>query len=222
MRVRRLLRILLVGIAALALILVGANAWVWARGSALERDSIDALAPAPVAIVLGAGMRRDGEPSDALADRLEQALALYRAGKARKLLLSGDHGTPEYDETNGMRRWMVARGVPDADVFCDHAGFSTHDSLARARQVFGVERAIVVTQAFHLPRALYTAQACGIAAEGAPCDRRTYRGALWFALREAGSRVKALVQSGILHLAPRVGGAPIDIRADGRASWDDR
>lgn len=216
----KLLRRLLIATALALLVLLGANAWVWTRGRALERDSIETLSPAPIAIVLGAGMRRDGQPSDALADRLEQALALYRAGKVTKLLLSGDHGTPEYDETNGMRRWMVERGVSEADLFCDHAGFSTHDSLARARQVFGIERAIVVTQAFHLPRALYTASVLGIQAEGAPCDRRAYRGALWFALREAGSRVKALVQSGLLHCAPRIGGAPIDSTGDGRASWD--
>lgn len=218
----KLHRKLLVVALAAVLLACGASGWVWAHGHTFERDSIDELAPAPVAIVLGAGVRADGTPSDALADRLEQALELYRGGKVAKLLLTGDHGSRAYDETNAMRRWIVERGVPEVDVFCDHAGFSTHDSLARARQVFGVERAIVVTQAFHLPRALYPAHVLGIEAQGAPCDRRTYRSAVWLALRENASRVKALVQSGLFACAPRVGGEPIDIRGDGRASWDVR
>ena len=206
---------------ALAVLLVlGASGWVWVRGAALQQDSLAELAPAPVAIVLGAGVRADGQPSDALADRLEQGLELYRTGKVRKLLLTGDHGTRGYDETNCMRRWVLARGVEEQDVFLDHAGFSTHDSLARARQVFGIERAIVVTQAFHLPRALYTARALGIEAQGVACDRRAYQRSLWYALRETGSRTKAFVQSGLFRCAPRICGHPIPIEGDGRASWD--
>ncbi len=188
----------------------------------MECEKIEELAQAPVAIVLGAGVKADGKPSDALADRLEQALLLYQSGKVNKLLLTGDHGTREYDETNCMRRWMLVRGAREEDVFCDHAGFSTHDSLARARQVFGIERAIVVTQAFHLPRALYTAAALGIEAQGVACDRREYQKGLWYALRETGSRTKAFVQSGLLHCSPRVGGEAIPIEGDGRASWDER
>ncbi|MBK7645091.1 MAG: YdcF family protein [Planctomycetes bacterium] len=209
-------------LAGLCVAVLGASTWVWARGSALEFESVAELAPAPVAIVLGAGVHRDGTPSDALADRLEQAVELYHAGKVKKLLLTGDHRTRDYDETNCMRRWALEHGVAEEDVFCDHAGFSTHDSLARARQIFGVERAIVVTQAFHLPRALYTAAAMGIEAHGVACDRRSYRASAWFALRETGSRVKAFVQSGVLHCAPSVGGEPISIEGDGRATWDVR
>jgi len=219
--VKRRSKLLLAPALALSAVL-GASGWVWARGRSMECSKIEELAPAPVAIVLGAGVRADGKPSDALADRLEQAVELYLAGKARKLLLTGDHGTRDYDETNCMRRWVLARGVREEDVFCDHAGFSTHDSLARARQVFGIERAIVVTQAFHLPRALYTAAELGIEAQGVACDRREYQKGLWYALREMGSRAKAFVQSGLLHCAPRVGGAAIPIAGDGRASWDER
>ena len=221
-KTRRLLRAL--GIAACTAIVLafGASACVSAHGRSSMRADLASLDAAPVAIVLGAGVKADGQPSDALADRLEQALELYRQHKVRKLLLTGDHGTQDYDETNCMRRWMQERGVAGEDVFCDHAGFSTHDSLARARQIFGVERAIVVTQAFHLPRALYTARVLGIEAQGVPCDRRTYRMGWWFALREMGSRTKALVQSGLLHCGPRVGGERIAIEGDGRASWDGR
>lgn len=205
---------------AFALFVIVANVIVLVRGGALTVAAASDLSPAPVAIVLGASVRPDGTPSDALADRLAQAVELYRAGKVQKLLLSGDHGREHYDETNAMRRYVLERGVPSEDVFCDHAGFSTHDTMARARAVFGVTRAIVVTQRFHLARALYTASVLGIDAQGTPCDQRTYVKGAWFALREMGSRTKALIQSGILHASPRVLGEPISLDADGRASWD--
>lgn len=206
----------------LAVLVVAVNARVLSRGNHGARASIDELDPAPVAIVLGAGVRADGTPSNALEDRLAQAVELHRAGKAKKLLLSGDHGAARYDETSSMRRWVLDRGVPPEDVFCDHAGFSTYDTMARARRVFGVTRAIVVTQRFHLARSIYTAEALGIEAEGTPCDRRTYVKSAWFELRELGSRAKAFAQAELLHSAPRVLGPPIPIDGDGRATWGER
>lgn len=205
---------------ALCALVVLANTAVLRSGNARVRASIDELAPAPVAIVLGAAVKRDGTPSHALEDRLQQALELYRAGKVKKLLLSGDHGAAHYDETNTMRRWMQERGVPGEDLFCDHAGFSTYDTFARAKCIFGVERAIVVTQRFHLARALYTAQEFGIDAQGTPCDRRTYRKGAWFEVRELGSRTKACIQAGWLKPDPQLLGPPIPIEGDGRVSWD--
>lgn len=207
-------------LAVFALFVGLANAIVILRGGARTVAHARELSPAPVAIVLGASVRADGTPSDALADRLAQAVELYRAGTVEKLLLSGDHGREHYDETNAMRRWVLERGVRAEDVFCDHAGFSTHDTMARARTVFGVTRAIVVTQRFHLARALYTASVLGMDVQGTPCDQRTYVKGAWFALREMGSRTKALIQSGILHAGPRRLGAPISLDGDGRASWD--
>lgn len=212
--------------AGLALVLplccvAGANAWVLLLGRTRERASIAALRVAPVAIVLGASVKADGTPSDALQDRLQQALELHLERKIEKILLSGDHGRVDYDETNTMRRWLLDRGVPPQDLFCDHAGFTTYDTMARAKRIFGVGRAIVVTQGFHLPRALYTATALGIDVEGAPCDRRTYVASGWFALREIGARAKAFVQAGLLEPDPRVLGPTIAITGDGRASWDE-
>jgi SanA protein len=218
-RLRRIARIAGASIALLALAAAGISAHVARIGSTCLRDSLADLRSAPVAIVLGAGMRADGTPSDALADRLAQAVELYRAGKVPKLLLSGDHGVDDYDEVNGMRRWVLERGVAPADVFCDHHGFSTWQTFARARDVFGVERAIVVTQRFHMPRALFTARANAIEAEGVPCDARTYVNAARYELREFGSRCKAWLQS--LGIASDVrAGPPIPIAGDGRASWD--
>jgi SanA protein len=200
---------------------VAANAWVLRVGGARARASIADLAEAPVAIVLGASVKTDGMPSHALEDRLQQALDLYRMHKVSKILLSGDHGRPEYDETNTMRRWLLERGLPPESLFCDHAGFTTYDTMARARRIFGVERAIVVTQRFHLPRALYTAAAVGLQAEGAGCDQRTYAKGLWFEVREIGARTKAFLEAGLLELDPRVLGPAIPITGDGRTSWDE-
>ena len=169
-----------------ALFLAVANATVLYQGHARERDSMQDLDVFPVAIVLGASVKSDGRPSHALEDRLQQALELHRAGKAQKLLLSGDHGNDSYDETNAMRRWLVERGVEPEDLFCDHAGFTTYDTMARAKRIFGVETAIVVTQGFHLPRALYTAHQLGMVVQGTPCDQRTYVKGLWFEIRECG------------------------------------
>jgi SanA protein len=217
----RLLKGLAIALALPCAFVAAANAWVLCIGWARERDSTAELAPAPVAIVLGASVKADGTPSHALEDRLQQALDLHRAGQVSKVLLSGDHGRVGYDETNSMRRWLLARGLPPESLFCDHAGFTTYDTMARAKRVFGVERAIVVTQGFHLPRALYTAQAVGIQVEGSACDRRTYAKGAWFELREIGARTKAFAEAGLLELEPRVLGPAIPIHGDGRASWDE-
>lgn len=155
------------------------------------------LGEADVIIVLGAGVATDGTPSQVLGDRLETALALFREGRAPRILLTGDHASPDYDEVAAMRRWLEARGVPRDALVLDGAGVDTFSSIARARTVYGAERAIVVTQAFHLPRAVWLARAMGIDAEGVTADKRTYRGALWFQLREVISRTKAWLDVGV-------------------------
>jgi vancomycin permeability regulator SanA len=143
-------------------------------------------------VVLGAGVRGD-EPSDVLRDRLQTALQLYQAGRATKILVTGDHARKDYDEPGAMARWLIAAGVPKRAIVLDHAGFDTYSSIVRAREVFGVTHAIIVTQRFHLSRALWVARSVGIDAEGAEADRQAYRGALWFEAREVLSRTKAWV-----------------------------
>jgi len=207
---------------ACAIAALGAVSWhVQSSGAAHVRPGLVDLSHAPCAIVLGARVKPTGLPSDVLADRLQQAVLLYRTGKARKLLLSGDHGRKDYDEVNCMRRAVLQAGISPADIFCDHAGFDTYDSLFRAREVFGVKQAIVVTQAFHLPRALYIARGLGIEAEGTPCDQRRYLSRHWNTLREAAARVKAFADVALIKSSPRFLGAKIPIEADGRASWDE-
>jgi SanA protein len=174
-----------------------------------------------VAIVLGAGVRPGGEPSDALADRLQTGIDLYRAGLVGKLLLSGDHGQRGYDEVNAMRRYAVAAGIPRRDVFLDHARFRTFDTMYRARDVFEVGECIVVTQRFHLARAVYTARTLGLTAWGCEADRRRYVGEPKLAAREWLARCKAVLDLHVLDKRPRYLGSPIPITGDGRATWDE-
>lgn len=217
-RIRRLL--LVAGSAAL----VGSAA-VAAANVLVAREPFAVATPADapcesVAVVLGAGVRADGTLSAVLEDRLFTAVELYRTGKVRKLLLTGDHGTTSYDEPGAMARWVEARGVPACDVFLDHAGFDTYASLARAKRVFGVERALVVSQAFHLPRALYVARQLGIEAVGVRADRRPYEKAVFYALRETFARAKAVLVAGLLRPDPRFLGARISLEGDGRVTRD--
>ena len=134
----------------------------------------DIMPDADCILVLGAGVRKDGSPSHMLTDRLLVGIDLYEAGAAPKLLMSGDHGQAEYDEVNTMKAYAVSAGVPGEDVFMDHAGFSTWESLIRARDVFGVRRVVIVTQEYHLYRALWIAEALGLEAVGVSADLRTY------------------------------------------------
>ena len=178
------------------------------------------LRDADCILVLGAGVRADGSPSHMLQDRLIVGVSLYRGDAAPKLLMSGDHGQEDYDEVNTMKAYAVAEGVPAEDVFMDHAGFSTYDSLIRARDVFGVKRVIIVTQEYHLYRALWLAEALGMEAVGVSADLRTYIGQSVRETREVLARCKDFVIS-LIKPSPTYGGEFIDIRGDGGVT-DDR
>ena len=132
------------------------------RGRILSQEQAAALGGIDCILVLGCGVREDGKPSDMLRDRLTRGLALYDAGAAPKLLMSGDHGRADYDEVNTMKAVAVTAGVPSADVFMDHAGFSTYESIYRAKEIFEAKRIIIVTQEYHLYRALYLAEKLGL------------------------------------------------------------
>ena len=127
-------------------------------------------------IVLGAGVRADGSMSDMLRDRMDRAISLYFDGVSDRILVTGDHGRANYDEVNAMKSYAVECGVDSSCVVMDHAGFSTYESIVRAREVFGVSSAVIVTQKYHLYRALYIADYVGIESVGASADAHTYRG----------------------------------------------
>lgn len=173
-----------------------------------------------VAIVLGAKVFSSGQLSQVLQDRVDTAIDLYRQGKVQKLLLTGDHGQQEYDEVNNMRRYALEAGVNSEDIFMDHAGFSTYESMYRAKEIFQVKQALIVTQDFHLPRALYLARSLGLEAKGVPADRRDYHNIQYQYKREIPARVKAFLQADVLHDKPTYLGEAIPITGDGRVTND--
>jgi vancomycin permeability regulator SanA len=153
-----------VGLAGIA-VLAGSIGFVQ-LASAGHRHTPESVPPAPVALVLGARVFPSGTPSPFLAARLDLAHRLYRDGKVRVILVSGDNMAPEYNEPDAMRAYLINAGMPPEDVVADYAGFDTYDSCVRARRIFGVEQLIVVTQGYHVPRAVATCRALGLDASG--------------------------------------------------------
>lgn len=168
----------------------------------------EAEAPSrPVVIVFGAGLTRNGEASAVLRDRIQTAARLYFAGKAAKLLMTGDNSTIHYNEPEAMRRYALSLGVPDADIVLDYAGRRTYDSCYRARVIFGVQQAILVTQDFHLSRALYLCNMLGIEAVGVPAENFRYRRAslLFWHVRELAATLTALIDVHLTRPLPVLG-----------------
>lgn len=176
---------------------IGAGRGIWYQrlhGAAYSRahSFIRGGAEAGCGLYSGAGLQgaEDGSPSLMLADRLEKGIELYESGASARLLMSGDHGRSEYDEVNTMKAFAVEQGVPSEAVFMDHAGFSTYDSIYRAKDVFQAEKIIVVSQEYHLSRALYIAERLGLDAYGVAAADISYQGATYRSLREAAARGK--------------------------------
>jgi vancomycin permeability regulator SanA len=169
-------------------------------------DDLANVPSAPVAIVFGAGVTPDGQLSPMLVDRVNAAVALYRSGRVQKILMTGDNSRVDYDEVTAMRRYAVSQGLPVRDITLDYAGFRTYDSCYRARAIFGVTHAILVTQRYHLPRAVYTCQQLGVNAVGVGMpDWGLYRRSLVavYTLREALATVAALWDLHVAHPLPR-------------------
>jgi SanA protein len=204
---------------AIIVAIAGANAYILLSTEGESTADVTDVPHAEVAIVPGALVKPDGKMSAMLADRVRQADALWRAGKVDRILVSGDHGNWVYDEPDTMRKALVADGVPGRVIFEDHAGFDTWATMVRAHAIFGVRKAVVVTQGFHMPRALYLAREAGIDATGLTADLHQwgYQGEK-SEVREIFSRVKAIADT-ILN-TPAMGGKKIPISGDdGRISW---
>jgi len=137
--------------------------------------SVSNASPERVAIVFGAGLRRDGTPTTILRDRVETAAALYKQGKVEKLLFSGDNSFLDYNEPGSMKEYALQLGVPEQDIVLDFAGRRTYDTCYRAKAIFGLERALLVTQPYHLPRAVFTCNMLGLKSTGVYADNYPYR-----------------------------------------------
>lgn len=210
-------RLFVFGLLGMTAWIVAAEVWVGQAG-AVVRQSLEDIPKRTVAIVPGAAVHTDGTPSWFLQRRLDTALALYRAGRVEKVLVSGDHGRSAYDETNAMRRYLVERGIPETDVFMDHAGFRTLDTMQRAARVFGVKDAVICTQGLHADRSAFLAKAAGIDAVVLVAD-----GDRWMSFgaqtRELIARVAAAFDV-VVGTEPKLLGPPIDIHGDGRVTND--
>ena len=153
----------------------------------VEKDDIDCI------LVLGAGVR-NGKPTDMLADRLLTAIDLYNNKVAHKIIMSGDHSKKDYDEVNIMKAYAIEKGVPSSDIFMDHAGFSSYESIYRAKEIFEAKKIVIVTQKYHLYRSLYIANKLGIEAYGVSADLRKYIGQSYREFREVLARDKDFVK----------------------------
>lgn len=175
-------------------------------------EKVDAI------IVLGAGVREDGTPSDILTDRLSTSLDILNMGVEGKLLLSGDHGREGYNEVGTMKDYILKNSdIKEKDIFLDHAGFSTYDSIYRARDIFKVESALIVTNEYHLPRALYLAEKLGIDAYGYTSDKREYYYMDAYKKRERIAQLKDFLFVNVLKPEPKFLGDSIPVNtSDGR------
>lgn len=203
-------------------LLLGINGLVvgTTRGRILSEEEAAELTDVDCILVLGCLVKDEGKPSDMLHDRLRRGVALYELGAAPKLLMSGDHGREDYDEVDAMKQFAVDKGIASRDVFMDHAGFSTYESLYRARDVFQAKKIIIVTQEYHLYRALYIAKALGLEAYGVSSDYNVYWGQTARDVREVLARVKDFGTS-VLQPKPTYLGEAIPISGDGDLTNDE-
>lgn len=189
------------------------NPKILPTAAAAELSGMDCI------MVLGCGLRPDGTPTQMLKDRLDQGIELYQSGAAPKLLMSGDHGRVKYDEVNTMKQYAIDQGVPSEDIFMDHAGFSTYESMYRSRDVFQVERMIVVTQEYHLYRAVYDGNRLGVDTYGVAARKVRYGGQRRRDLREILARNKDVLVC-LWKLKPTYLGEAIPVSGNGNVTND--
>ena len=202
-------------------VFLGINAYVKHVGGKrmLTSEEAAALADMDCIMVLGCLVKNNGVPSDMLNDRLTRGVELYDLEAAPKLLMTGDHGRTDYNEVQAMKAFAMDRGIDSSDVFMDHAGFSTYDSVYRARDVFDVDKMIIVSQGYHLYRALYIAQKLGVDAYGVAADYHIYRGQTYRDLREILARVKDAMIT-VFKPEPTYLGKVIPVSGDGDLTND--
>lgn len=221
MLLRRFLRLFLalVFFSVTAVLLI--NLWILQATEYSIFSDLKNIPAKQAVLVLGSRVYSTGQVSTILADRLDASIDLYKAKKVQKILVSGDHGTDGYDEANAMRKYLLRKGIPIEDIFMDHAGFDTYDSVYRAKYVFQAESIVIVSQAFHVPRALMIAQGIGLDAVALTADRHEYprAGEIRTDLRESLARVKAFFDV-MFSSKPKFLGTPIPLTGDGRVTED--
>jgi len=182
-------------------------------GKAADLKDVDCI------VILGCQVKENGKPSSMLSDRLNRGIELYKQGVAPKIIMSGDHGSASYDEVNAMKQFAIDRGVPSSDIFMDHAGFSTYETVYRAKEIFEADKLVIVTQEYHLHRALYIAKKMNIEAFGVSSDYRNYSGQIYREIREILARCKDFVKVMFMP-EPTFLGDAITISSNGDATND--
>ena len=212
---------ILIAIAIIGVILVlSINFYVigTVKEKMIKDDDYSSLKNMDCILILGAGIWGDS-PSPMLQDRLDEGIKLYNEGVAPKIIMSGDHGREEYDEVNIMKEYAIEQGVPSEDIFMDHAGFSTYESIYRAKEIFDADNIVIVTQEYHLYRALYIADKLDINAYGINSDPRQYSGQLFREIREILARNKDFINC-IIKPKPTYLGESIPVSGDGNVTND--
>ncbi|CDA15737.1 putative uncharacterized protein [Clostridium sp. CAG:571] len=209
-------------IAILMIIVLGINLYVKASTNKqiLGENDYTKLSDIDCIIILGAGVWGD-KPSPILEDRLLEGIKLYQNNVSDKIIMSGDHGRESYDEVNIMKNYAIEKGIPSENIFMDHAGFSTYESIYRARDIFKAKKIVIVTQKYHLYRALYAANCLGLEAYGLGADPRQYSGATFRELREILARDKDFIKC-IFKPKPTYLGDTIPVSGNGDVTNDDK
>jgi len=204
---------------ALILFILGLNLYVKKITENLIFSKVNSISNSYTGLVLGAKVYENGDLSGVLKDRVDAAIELYENKKIKRFLLSGDHGRENYDEVNHMKKYLLNKGVPIEDIFLDHAGFDTYNSIYRAKKIFKVDSVIIISQAFHVKRAVYIAKYLDLQVQGYTADKHTYGIAKKMIIRESLANVKALIEL-LFNRKPRYLGAEIDIQGDSSKSFD--
>ncbi len=190
-KINRMIKIMIIGIIILMIAIFSLNIYVVnnTKNEIVKEENVSNIEGVDCILILGAGIWGD-KPSPMLEDRLKEGITLYKKGTTKKIIMSGDHSREDYDEVKIMKEYAESEGVPSEDIFMDHAGFSSYDSVYRAKEIFGVQKMIIVTQKYHLYRSLYIAKKLGIEAYGIESNLRTYPGQVFREIREILARDK--------------------------------
>ena len=219
---KKLLKYGIIVIIIIAIIVFGINLYVKisTNKQIIKENDYTELSDVDCIIILGAGIWGD-KPSPMLEDRLLEGIKLYQNGASDKIIMSGDHGRKEYDEVNIMKNYAIEKGIPSENIFMDHAGFSTYESIYRAKDIFQAKKIVIVTQKYHLYRALYIANQLGLEAYGVGADPRQYVGEIYIEIREILARDKDFIKC-IFKPEPTYLGDTIPVSGNGDITNDSK
>lgn len=219
---KKVIRYIIILVVIVILIILGINFYVKisTQKQIINKDDYSKLYDIDCIIVLGAGIWGD-KPSPMLEDRLLEGINLYENEVSNKILMSGDHSRKEYDEVNIMKNYAIEKGIPSENIFMDHAGFSTYESIYRAKEIFKAKKVVIVTQKYHLYRALYIANKLGLEAYGVNSDPRQYVGSTYRELREILARDKDFIKC-IFKPEPTYLGESIPVSGNGDITNDNK